>query len=348
MESEKKLELILRNVEEVVTEDELKELLKEKAEPTAYIGIEPSGLMHIGQGMLTSSKVKDMQESGFMVKILLADWHAYINDKLGGNIEDIKTCGKYIKDCFLAMGVDPDRTEFIFASDMMGDMEYWERVLRVAKSNSVARIRRAVDIMGRDMEETDADSSKLIYPSLQASDIFELEVDVAYAGMDQRRAHMLARDTADKLGWHKPVAIHTPILTGLKGGERMDSAVKGKMSKSDPDSCIFIHDQPKEIKTKISKAFCPPTIEENPILDICKYIIFPRMAKLNIPRDEKFGGPLNYDSFEELKEDYEGGNLHPADLKNGTALHLTELLEPVRDYFEKNPENLEAVKKILS
>ncbi len=347
MDLEKRLEYVLRNVEETVTEEELRKVMEEKSDPTAYIGIEPSGLMHIGQGMLTSSKIKDMQKAGFTVKVLLADWHAYINDKLGGDIDSIKICGDYIRDCFLSMGVDKAKTEFIFASDIMDNMDYWERMLRVAKANSVARIRRAVDIMGREMEETEADSSKLIYPSLQATDIFELEVDVAYAGMDQRRAHMLARDTADKLGWRKPVAIHTPILTGLKGGDRMDSAVTGKMSKSDPDSCIFIHDHPKEIKKKISKAYCPPTLEENPIMDICKYIIFPNTSELNIPRDEKYGGPLHYDTLEELQNEYVAGKLHPADLKNGTALHLIDILEPVRDYFEKNPENLEELKKIL-
>ncbi len=347
MDLEKRLDYVLRNVEEVVTEKELRKVLEERSEPSAYIGIEPSGLMHIGQGMLTSSKIRDMQEAGFTVKILLADWHAYINDKLNGDIDAIKVCGRYIQDCFLAMGVDEERTEFIFASDMMDNMDYWERMLRVAKANSVARIRRAVDIMGREMDETDADSSKLIYPSLQATDIFELDVDVAYAGMDQRRAHMLARDTADKLGWRKPVAIHTPILTGLKGGERMDSAVTGKMSKSDPDSCIFIHDSPKDIKKKISRAYCPPTLDENPIMDICQYIIFPKISELNIARDEKYGGPLHYKTLDELQNDYNQGNLHPADLKNGVAIHLTDILEPVRDYFKNKPKNLDELKKIL-
>ncbi len=347
MSTEKRLERILRDVEEVVTEEELKKVLEEISSPIAYIGVEPSGFMHIGQGMLTARKVRDMQEAGFTVKILLADWHAYINDKFGGSIEDIKVCGKYIRDCFIALGVDPDRTEFVLASEMMDNMDYWERVLRVAKANSVARIRRAVDIMGREAEDTDSDSSKLIYPSLQVTDIFELDVDVAYAGMDQRRAHMLARDTADKLGWHKPVAIHTPILTGLKGGGRMDSSHKGKMSKSDPDSCIFIHDSPEDIARKIKGAFCPPSSEDNPILDMCRYLIFSETKEVNVPRDEKWGGPLQYKTYNELENHYVRGELHPADLKNAVTIYLTELLAPVRQYFQKNPDNFERMRELI-
>ncbi|MFO8110678.1 MAG: tyrosine--tRNA ligase [Thermoplasmata archaeon] len=347
MNTEERMELVMNNVQEVVTEEELRDLLKRNSNPSAYIGIEPSGMMHVGQGMMCANKVKDMQEAGFHVKILLADWHAYINDKLGGDIEAIRVCGEYIKDCFLALGVDPDRTEFVLATDMMDRITYWERVLRVAKANSVARIKRAVDIMGRDSQETEADSSMLIYPSLQVTDIFELNVDVAYAGMDQRRAHMLARDTADKLGWKKPVALHTPILSGLKGTGRMDAANKGKMSKSDPDSCIFIHDDPKDISRKINGAYCPPEVEGNPILEMAKYIVFTSTDELHITRPEKWGGDLHYESYEELEKSYLNEKLHPADLKSGVANALSNLLKPVRDYFKEKPDNHEKVKNIL-
>ncbi len=347
MSIEKRLKRVLRDVEEVVTEEELRKVLEDNSSPTAYIGIEPSGFMHIGQGMLTARKVRDMQEAGFTVKILLADWHAYINDKFGGSIEDIKICGDYIRDCFIALGVDKDKVEFVLASEIMDNMDYWERVLRVAKANSVARIRRSVDIMGREAEDTDSDSSKLIYPSLQVTDIFELGVDVAYAGMDQRRAHMLARDTADKLGWKKPVAIHTPILTGLKGGGRMDSAHKGKMSKSDPDSCIFIHDTPEDISRKVKGAFCPPSKEDNPMLDMCRYLIFPETSEINVPRDEKWGGPLLYKTYKELEGAYIKGELHPADLKNAVNLYLTDLLKPVRQHFQQNPDNYGRMKELI-
>ncbi len=347
MDTEERLAIVLKNVQEVVTEQEMEELLESKDNPSAYIGFEPSGMMHVGQGMVCANKIIDMQKAGFHVKILLADWHAYINDKLGGDIEAIRRCGEYIKDCFLALGVDPDNTEFIFATDLMDGIGYWERVLRVAKSNSVARIKRAVDIMGRDADETEADSSMLIYPSLQATDIFELDIDVAYAGIDQRRAHMLARDTAEKMGWKKPVALHTPVLSGLKGGGRMDAVKDVKMSKSDPDSCIFIHDAPEDVHRKIKGAYCPPDVDGNPILEMAKYIVFPSLGELRIERPEKWGGDLHYTDYRDLEKDFQDDELHPADLKMGVASALVKMLEPVRKYFEENPENHENMKKMM-
>ena len=181
---------------------------------------------------------------------------------------------------------------------------------------------------------------------MQASDIFAMDLDVAYAGMDQRRAHMLARDAADKLKWKKPIALHTPLLPGLKGANRMDPTA-GKMSKSDPDSGILIHDSPEDIKRKISKAFCPPEIEGNPVMAIASMIIFPRQGNLVIDRPSKFGGPLRFDSYQELEETYRGGKLHPMDLKNGVGSAMADVLEPVRSYFKHNPMNLEALKEAI-
>ncbi|HEC87261.1 MAG TPA: tyrosine--tRNA ligase, partial [Thermoplasmatales archaeon] len=268
-----KIRLLSRNTEEIVTLEEL-ETVVDKQKPKAYIGFEPSGVVHLGWKICTN-KIKDFLRCGFDFTILLADWHAYINDKLGGDIERIRACGKYMEDCFEAMGVT--NVKFVYASDYINDAYYWETVLKSAKANSVARIKRAMDIMGRKQEDADKDLSKLFYPVMQVADIFYIDVDVAYGGMDQRHAHMLARDTAKKLNMKAPIAVHTPLLTGLQAGGRMNP-IEAKMSKSKPDSMISIHDEPKTVERKIKKAFCPEKqVEGNPILEICKYVIFPEL-----------------------------------------------------------------------
>ncbi len=345
MDAEERFQLVKRNIEEIVTENELRKLLEEKENPRAYIGFEPSGFVHIAQGMICAQKIKDLQQTGFTVRIFLADWHAFINDKLGGNIENIRVCGEYMKDAFLALGVNPERTEFVWASDIITP-DYWEKVLRVAKVSSLARVKRALTIMGRKEGEAETDVSKLIYPPMQAADIFQLEVDVAYGGMDQRKAHMLARDAAEKLGWRKPIALHTPLLSGLKGGGRMDS-IEAKMSKSDLNSSILIHDSPEDIRRKIKKAYCPEgVVEGNPVMDIAKHIIFPQKGHLLIERPEKWGGNLEFRSYEDLEKIFAAKELHPMDLKNAVADALIELLEPVREYFKEHPENLNMLKEI--
>ena len=348
MNVDERLALVKRNTEEVVTDDELRALLTEKEEPTAYIGFEPSGLVHLGW-VLVAQKIKDLTDAGFKVTIFWADWHAYINDKLGGDLNNIQVCARYMEDCFLALGVPADKVQFRYASQMVSEVQYWETVIKVAKVTSLSRVKRAMTIMGRSEDEAEVDSSKMFYPILQATDIFCMGMDVAYAGLDQRRAHMLARDAADKLGWKKPIALHTPLLPGLKGGNRMDP-VESKMSKSDPNGSVRIHDTRDEIAAKMKKAYCPPEKEaeaENPVLMLCKYILFPRNGAMHIERPEKYGGPVDYATYEDLCEAYFSGSLSPMDLKSGVTDGLAETLRPVREYFEAKPENYQALLKVL-
>ena len=339
-----RIETIIAHTDEVVTKEELSNVLT-KDHPKAYIGFEPSGTVHLGWKICTN-KIKDFINVGFDFTVLLADWHAYINDKLGGDIEIIKICGHYMEDCFAAMGVNPDKVTFVYASDYVGDPKYWELVLKTSKAVSVARVKRAMDIMGRGAEEAEKDLSKLFYPAMQVADIFYLNLDVAYGGTDQRHAHMLARDVAKKINIKPPVALHTPLLTGLQAGGRMDP-LEAKMSKSKPDSMISIHDAPDEVNRKLKKAYCPEKqVEGNPVLEMCKYVVFPELngEQFVIERPEKWGGNLVFDSYEALEEAFLN-DLHPLDLKMSTAKYLNKILEPIHDYFEKHPENYEKMKQ---
>ncbi len=344
MNTEERFNLLARNTEEIVTVEELKNILATNPSPRAYIGFEPSGLVHLGWA-LVANKIKDLVDAGFDVNIFFADWHAYINDKLGGDIERIRTCAEYMKDCFEALGVPRDKVKFVLASEIM-DMKYWEMLMKVGKVTSLSRIKRAMTIMGRKEDDAELDSSKFLYPLMQATDIFKMDIDVAYAGIDQRRAHMLAREAAEKLHWKVPVALHTPLLPGLKGMNRMDP-IANKMSKSDPDSGILIHDSPEDIERKIRKAFCPPEVDGNPLLAICKFLLFPKIQAFVIDRPEKFGGRLEFHSYDELEATYVSGKLHPMDLKAGVAKALAEQLAPAREYFDKKPDNYVAMKRAI-
>jgi tyrosyl-tRNA synthetase len=227
----------------------------------------------------------------------------------------------------------------------VNDANYWELVLKTAKASSVARVKRAMDIMGRGEEEAEKDLSKLFYPAMQVSDIFYLQLDVAYGGTDQRHAHMLARDVAKKIGRIAPVAIHTPLLTGLQAGGRMNP-IEAKMSKSKPETMIAIHDPPEVVKKKLSNAYCPEKqIEGNPVLEICKFVIFPDLEgeSFLIERPEKFGGNLEFTTYKALSNAFVAG-LHPLDLKNATANHINKILAPVHTYFEMHPENYNKMK----
>ncbi len=336
-----KITQLTRYAQEVVTTTELHKIL-DKKHPRAYIGFEPSGTVHLGWKICTN-KIRDFLNTGFHFTILLADWHAYINDKLDGDIEKIKLCGSYMEACFEAMGITKDAVTFVYASDYINDPAYWELVLRSSKATSVARVKRAMDIMGRKEDEAERDLSKLFYPAMQVSDIFYLDLDVAYGGMDQRHAHMLARDISKKLNRKSPVAIHTPLLTGLQAGGRMNPT-EVKMSKSKPDSMISIHDTPESVTKKLKKAYCPEKqIQGNPILELCKYVIFPELSTEDfvIDRPEKFGGQLTFSQYQDLEDVYRNGDLHPLDLKTTTAAYINQILQPIHEYFNRHTHILE-------
>ena len=95
MDIEERMRLIKEVGEEIITEQELKELLQTKTHPIAYDGFEPSGRMHIAQGLLRTINVNKMIKAGIRFKMLIADWFALMNNKLGGDMKKIRTTGKY-------------------------------------------------------------------------------------------------------------------------------------------------------------------------------------------------------------------------------------------------------------
>jgi tyrosyl-tRNA synthetase len=332
---------VIRNTEEVVTPEEVTALFEREARPRAYIGFEPSGAFTVAH-LITIRKVLDLAEADCDVTVFLADWHAWINDKLGGDLGRIEAAGRYMQATFSAFGADPARVRFRWAHELTGSSDYWARVVRVAKATSLARTKRAMSIMGRGEEESNLDTSRLFYPAMQAADIFELPVDLAYGGMDQRRAHVLAREVAHHYGWSVPAAIHTPLLSSLTGGGRMNPAegvTEGKMSKSDPRSGIPIPSAPEEIAARVAGAFCPAKqLEGNPIVEAVRYIVFPWEGHLTVERAPKHGGPVEFSDPTAFATAWTEGHLHPQDVKGAVAAALDRLVAPARRYFDGHPD----------
>lgn len=370
MTTDERFNLITRNLEEVLTPEELKTLLENGTPLRHYIGFEISGKLHLGY-LFTALKVKDLQDAGAESIIWLADLHSAINDKLDGDLETIKRVARdYFTDAFKilfqSIGGDPDKLEFKLCSETYGqNPDFWLTLLEVGKTTTLARTKRSITIMGRTESDDSIASDKLFYPIMQAADIFLLGVNITHAGMDQRKVHVVARNAAMQVKTHalkdinnhqiKPVAIHHPILLGLDvkeevKGEADEVAMKVKMSKSRAGSGISIHDSPDDIKRKINQAYAPEgQVENNPILNWTKYLIFYNEgSSLNIKRDPKWGGDLEYKSYQDLEKDYAEKKLHPMDLKNAVAEWLIQKLEPARKYFEEPSKkaSLEEIEKL--
>ena len=320
-------ERITRNATEVVTEDEGRALATEPEGKRAYVGYEPSGVLHIGH-MLTATKLMDLQAVGFEVTVLLADVHAYLNDK--GSFEEIRETAERMKAQFLAYGLDEDKTEFVYGSDFQFDREYVLDLHALELETSISRAQRAMaEIKSGDTVTV----SQAVYPLMQALDIVYLDVDLAVGGMEQRKVHMLARDTLPKIGEESPTCLHTPLIADLQTGV-------GKMSASEGVS-ISMEDSSADIEEKVNGAYCPPTRDpdptddgeerENPVLQIFEYHVFPRFETVVVDRPEEYGGDLIYDDYESLAADLESDELHPADAKGALATYLDDLIAPGRE-----------------
>ncbi|TSC87450.1 MAG: tyrosyl-tRNA synthetase [Microgenomates group bacterium Gr01-1014_7] len=363
MTNEEKFNLITRNLEEVLTEEELKSLINSGIPLRHYIGFEISGKGHMGW-VYTMQKIKDLQDAGVEIQILLADWHTWLNKKLDGTLETAKRLAreyfeKALKAAALCAGANPDKINFVLGSDLYEKLgnDYWANVVRVAKATTLARMIRSTTIMGRKESEI-SDTAMLIYPAMQSADIFALGANIAHAGTDQRNVHVVARESAQDLGERKPVAIHHHLLLGLlqpvfttdESGKKVLDIEAAKMSKSKPDSAVFIHDYPDEIKRKVNNAFCPEgEIAFNPILDWTKNLVFyEENGTLQVSRKPEHGGNVTYNSFNELQKDYASKKLHPMDLKTAVAEWLIKKLEPARRYFEdpKRRKALEEIEKL--
>ncbi|MBI4116120.1 tyrosine--tRNA ligase [Candidatus Pacearchaeota archaeon] len=314
MNTDKKLELIKRNTVEIVGEEELDKLLKKNKKPVVYCGYEPSGSVHLGH-FVTLSKLLDFEKAGFKVKVLLADVHAMLNRK--GDEKQIKKEAELWGRIIRTIGLN---AEIILGSSFEFEKKYQFEVMNLAQHSTIQRGLRSMQEVARDIEN--ATISQVIYPLMQVVDIKFLNADVALGGMEQRKIHMLGKDS-EKILKHKFIAIHTPLISSLKG--------EGKMSKSIPGSSIFLDDSHETIKNTIKNAYCPEKqIENNPLLQILKLIIFPRIKSMKISRPEKFGGNLEVENYEELENIYSAGKLHPMDLKNAVTEELEKIIGTIR------------------
>ncbi len=259
MDVTEKIKLVKREpTEEVVTEEELLNLFNTNSQPKHYIGLEISGFMHLGSLILTGFKINDFIRAGVKCTVFLADWHTYLNNKLGGDWDKIRMVSKYYADAFkmFCPGV-----EIVEGSQLYESRRgYWLDLVKFSKNMSLERTMRSMTIMGRSAEKDKIDLGQLFYPPMQAVDIHTMDLDIVHAGMDQRKIHMLVREIFPKMKWKVPVAVHHHILAGLGEPEPASDSdsdfVSSKMSKSKSASGIFVHDTDEEINSKFKKVFC--------------------------------------------------------------------------------------------
>lgn len=362
--------------EECITGEELKRLITAKGRGITeggggfnlYDGFEPSGRMHIAQGVFKAMNVNKCTAPGTNATFVfwVADWFALMNDKMGGDLEKIKTVGHYLIEVWKAAGMDLSNVVFKWASEEITNHadQYWPTMLDVARRFNITRIMKCCQIMGR--LEGSLTAAQVLYPLMQCTDVFFLKADICQLGVDQRKVNMLAREYCDAAKRkHKPIILSHHMLYGLKAGQE-------KMSKSDPDSAVFMEDTAEDVERKIRNAYCPSdeTADtsaatatavdnaddtdagkesmhltkdslKNPCLDYIEHIIF------SPPGATFTAGDKTFKNFSSVRDGFLGGEISEEQLKTGLITELNRLLEPVRRHFTNDETAKGLLAKVL-
>uniref|UniRef100_A0A8C1SBE3 Tyrosine--tRNA ligase n=1 Tax=Cyprinus carpio TaxID=7962 RepID=A0A8C1SBE3_CYPCA len=322
---EEKFKLITRNLQEVLGEERLKEILKER-ELKVYWGTATTGKPHVAY-FVPMSKIADFLKAGCEVTILFADLHAYL-DNMKAPWELLELRVQYYEQVIKAMlesiGVPLDKLKFVKGTDYQLSREYTLDVYRLSSMVTEHDAKKAGAEVVKQVEHPLL--SGLLYPGLQALDEEYLKVDAQFGGVDQRKIFTLAEKYLPSLGYTKRIHMMNPMVPGLTGG---------KMSSSEEESKIDLLDKNQEVKKKLKKAFCEPgNVENNGVLSFVKHVLFPLHSEFIIKRDSKWGGDKVYTDYEEVERDFAAEQIHPGDLKASVELALNKLLDPIRKKFE--------------
>ncbi|MDI3543982.1 MAG: tyrosyl-tRNA synthetase [Candidatus Woesearchaeota archaeon] len=324
MDIKEKFNLITRNLQEIITKDELEELLRTKKEISVYWGTMPTGSISIAY-FFPMLKIADFLKAGLKVKILIADLHAALD---GVPFDLLEKRTAYYKRAIIlileTIGVDIKKLEFVRGRDFQLDGKYFEDVLRLAMVSNVRNCKKAASEVVKMAENPFL--GNLIYPLMQALDEEYLNVDIQYGGLDQRKVMVYARENLPKIGYKPRVELITPMIRGLVG-EKMSSSVESTK--------IDLLDDETTLTRKINKAECIEGNPNNGIMSLLKYLIMvlkeDAKESFVVERPEKFGGTVEYNSYEEIEKDFVSKSLHPLDLKNAVAKELNILLEHIRN-----------------
>ncbi|KAF7313267.1 Tyrosine--tRNA ligase [Mycena kentingensis (nom. inval.)] len=357
--ADEKFEIITRSLQEVLGGDSIKAILAEGRSPKGYFGTATTGRPHIGY-FVPLTKISDFLQAGVEMTILFADIHAFL-DNMKAPYELVEYRVKYyqalLTAVFKSLGISTSKLTYKKGSDYQLTSKFNMDNYRLCATVTEHDAKKAGAEVVKQVDS--ALLSGLLYPGLQALDEEYLGVDFQFGGVDQRKIFTFAELYLPRLGYAKRAHLMNAMVPGLAGG---------KMSSSDPNSKIDFLDSADAVRKKIKLAFCEEgNVEENGILSFVKAVLIP-ISKLrleniarggtileeklepfvaagapegtvfSVERDEKFGGPMHYASYEALSDAFAKKELHPKDLKGAVAAGINKLLDPIRKAFEEDKE----------
>ncbi|KAJ8315562.1 hypothetical protein KUTeg_007712 [Tegillarca granosa] len=291
---EEKFSLIKRNLQEIIGEEKMKEILKER-DLKLYWGTATTGKPHIAY-FVPMSKIADFLQA--------APW----------SLLDLRE--KYyeavIKAMLKSIGVPLEKLKFVKGTDYQLSREY---TLDVYKLSSL--------VTEHDAKKAGAEVVK------QALDEEYLKVDAQFGGVDQRKIFTFAEKYLPHLGYTKRIHLMNPMVPGLTGAKMSSSEADSKIDLLDTPAQVKnklkkAFCEPGNVQDNGVLSFCKHVL----------YPICVKDSQFVISRSPENGGDITYKSYEELEKAFAKELLHPGDLKAGVEVYLNKLLDPIRKEFE--------------
>jgi tyrosyl-tRNA synthetase len=239
--------LLKRGVAEIIVEDEMRALLRSGKKLRLKEGFDPSSPdIHLGH-MVALRKLRQFQELGHQIVLIVADWTAQIGDPSGMSatrpmlsMEQVKVNAEtYMKQFFTI--VDREKTEIRWQSEWFGKFTLTD-IIQLTSKFTVAQFLARDDFSKRYKEERPIALTELLYPLLQAYDSVAIKADVEFGGIDQKFNFLVGRELQSMVGQPPQQCFMVPLLVGTDGSQ--------KMSKSLGNS-IGVTESPEEIYGKV-------------------------------------------------------------------------------------------------
>ena len=236
MTIDEQINLLSRGAEHIVPEEGLKEKLelahKEKRQLRVKLGVDPSSSdLHVGHAVVLR-KMRQFQDLGHKVVLIIGDFTAMIGDPTGKSktrpvlsLEETRENGEtYVAQATKILDDDPDKLEIVHNSQWLEPLGFAE-VIRLAASYTVARMMERDDFTKRYSGGVPISVHEFLYPLAQAYDSVAVKADIELGGTDQLFNLLVGRDVQREYDQTPQIALTVPLLEGLDGVEKMSKSL---------------------------------------------------------------------------------------------------------------------------
>jgi tyrosyl-tRNA synthetase len=236
--------LLRRGVAEIIVEEEMIELLRSGKKLRLKEGFDPSFPdIHLGH-MVSLRKLRQFQELGHQVVLIVADWTAQIGDPSGASVtRPMLTVGQvkanaetYMQQFFKV--VDRGSTEVRWQSEWFDKFTLTE-VIQLTSKFTVAQMLAREDFSARYNEGRPIALTEFLYPLLQAYDSVAIQADVEFGGTDQKFNFLVGRELQTMMGQRPQQCFMTPLLVGTDGSQKMSKSLGNYIGVDEPPDDIY-------------------------------------------------------------------------------------------------------------